>query len=494
MVSESVLDEEEAQLNAYSGSRKRKRDGEMVSVSKHEVEHQMYADALLDFFMLRIGENPMLQLNPPVPPENFEVDRPIDVQNHTCLHWAAAMGDVDIVKDFIRRGASLQSRNLRGETPLIRTALFTNCFEKRTMPKMVHLFQDTIMVLDDFGGTILHHIAQTAQSKSKTQQARYYLDVILNKLREIHSESDLMNFVDIQDSHGDTAFHIVVRHSRRCTKSFQAIHASSNIRNNNGETVQDYLKQKAALPRKLNKSDQYLISSSPVQPEGSFANGRELDGKSNSNIMDLAVDKYQTAPARNLMRSFSTISDKAHDLSRTLEEESIEKDLALAEAHRLQQNVEMERRAVRQKRFALVTQVEEEDMLGMQEELASLQKEAEALAEQKQHITLHNLIRAEESKAASCDNYGNDTVEAKIHAALNLYQEQLLRRQLTHEIVQGHAKAGITEKGEQLMRLVTKSLKIEAEDIPGILPELLEALEEPKGDGVSPSRLPETPE
>ena len=489
VVSESVLDEEEAQLNAYSGSRKRKRDAGMASMSKHDFDHEMYSNALLDFFMLKVGETPIIGSNdPPVPPENFQVDRCIDHEHHTCLHWAAAMGDTELVRDFIRRGASLSSRNIRGETPLIRAALFANCFDKGTMPRIAHLLQDTIMILDNFGGTILHHIAHTARSKTKTQQARYYLDVLLNKLRETHSEQDLLKFVDTKDTCGDPAFHIVARYSRRCIKSFQAIHASSNIRNNNGETVQDYLKQRAALPRKSNKSDPYLISSSPIQPDGSFANSREPDGRPSNNILDISVEKFRTIPARNLMKSFSTISEKATDLSRTLEEESNEKDLALAEAHRLQQNVEMERRAIRQKTFALVAQVEEGDMTGMQEELENLQKEAEALAEQKQHSTLHNLVRAEESKAASSSNYSDNTIEAKIQAAIGLYQEQMLRRELTREIVRGHAKAGISEKGEQLMKLVTTSLRIAPEDVPGIIPELLETLE---GDGASLAESPE---
>ena len=500
VVSESVLDEEEAQLNAYSGSRKRKRDGGMASMSKHELDHQIYAEALLDYFMLQNGETPYVPLNPPIPPENFEVDRPVDNQRHTGLHWAVAMGETEIVKDLIRRGASIQARNVRGETPLIRAILFANCYEKGTMPKILQMLQETIMILDDFGGTILHHIAYTAHSNSKTQRARYYIDVLLNKLRETHSQLDLMRFVDIQDNRGDTAFHIAARNSRRCIKSFQAVHASSSIPNNNGETVQDYLKQRAALPRRSNKSDHFLLSSSPVQPDHPFTNGREPDGKSSHNISDLQVEKYRTAPARNLMRSFSTISEKADELSRTLEDESNEKDLALAEARRLQQNVEMERRAIHQKSLALTAQVEEEDVTGLQQELANLQKQAEALAEQKQHSTLHILIRTEETKAASCNNYGNgvtggnDTIEAKIQTAFNLYQEQLLRREFTQEIVRGNGKAGISEKGEQLMKLVTMSLGLRSEDIPGMLPELLETLEMSNRDGASPSDLVETPE
>ena len=67
------------------GSRKRKRQGHQDVLDQ---QHTMYADALLDYFILSSSEQPSLQVNQaPFPPSGFEVDRPIDDQGHTALHW-----------------------------------------------------------------------------------------------------------------------------------------------------------------------------------------------------------------------------------------------------------------------------------------------------------------------------------------------------------------------------------------------------------------------
>ena len=36
----------------------------------------------------------------PDPPTNFQPNWPIDTERHTALHWAAAMGDIDVIKQL----------------------------------------------------------------------------------------------------------------------------------------------------------------------------------------------------------------------------------------------------------------------------------------------------------------------------------------------------------------------------------------------------------
>ena len=136
-------------------SRKRKRGiAEMNVMSTTEQEHILYGDQLLDYFMT-VGDAPeAAKVQPPVPPVNFQVDRPIDDQGNTALHWAAAMGDLEIVQDLLRRGANTQAISVHEETPLVRAVLFTNNFEKKTMPSLVNLLQDNLTFRDWFGATI----------------------------------------------------------------------------------------------------------------------------------------------------------------------------------------------------------------------------------------------------------------------------------------------------------------------------------------------------
>ena len=486
-----MIDEDDMiQRSQYSSSRKRKR-AEPSSVSKHDHDHRMYADALLDYFMLLDGEAPYLIPNPPTPPADFEVDRPIDTQGHTALHWAAAMGQIEIVKDLMRRGASVDARNVRGETPLIRAALFANCYEKDSMLKMVHLLQNTIMLPDRYGGTILHHVAYTAHSCSKTQRARHYLDVLLNKLAENASPKEFAAFINRQDQNGDTAFHVAVRYSRRCVRAFQGVGAASDIPNMKGETVDQSLQIKSKLPK---KSDRYLTSSSPVQPDAIFSNGREL-GEKSSNIMFAPSHNFQTQSARSFSESFGMFTDKAKDLLLAVETENEEKESALIDANRLKAERDDERHIVRHQINHLAAEAEEEDLTPLRDEMARLVREAEALAEQKQHGVLHALVRAEESQVAASNHSNgvtNEDIQAKIRAARALRQEQEKRRGLTREIIRCQGDAGISERGEQLMRLVTAALGVSLQEIPSVLPEVLEELEMAKNERGYIDNLEET--
>lgn len=75
----------------------------------------MYGDELLDYFLLSRNEHPAVK---PEPPPNFQPNWPIDGQGHTSLHWAAAMGDVDVIKQLKRFNADSLARNSRGK-PLL---------------------------------------------------------------------------------------------------------------------------------------------------------------------------------------------------------------------------------------------------------------------------------------------------------------------------------------------------------------------------------------
>ena len=489
-----IDDDDMAYRGQNTGSRKRKRaaEGEM---SKSEEEHRKYADALLDYFMLHghDEETSFVLHHAPIPPVNFQVNRAIDTQGHTALHWAAAMGEIDVVKDLIRRGADLEVRNIRGETPLIRAALFANCFEKGCMPKMIQLLQSTLKIVDDFNGSVLHHVAHTAHSCSKTKRAQHYLKILLNKLNEISDPRAFQKFLSIQDTHGDTAFHIAARNSRRCTRVFQGVGAPSDIPNHNNETVDQYLQRRM---KSYNKADNYQTSSSPPQPDSLFFNGRDPGGEPTSsqqtNLISLPAENLHTQSARSFSESINTIlSQRATEIVQAVESEMQEKEDALNEGTRLLRNVTSERENVHQQTLALASEARDDDIMVMREELASLRKYAEAIEEQSQHATLHALVRGEENEAVTLTNQSNgksaneDDLVARIEAAKLLHAEQVTRRELVGEIVRGKGDAGISEKGEMLMRLVSGSLGVEERDLLSLLPEMVEELEN-AGAGAGP--------
>ncbi|KAK5262623.1 Transcription factor mbp1, partial [Exophiala xenobiotica] len=95
-----------------AASRKRKqRDFEEQMVTATDLDHTMYGDELLDYFVTAGDDPNNAHMTPPQPPPNFDVDRPIDNLGNNALHWACAMGAVQIARDLLARGANPKAPN-----------------------------------------------------------------------------------------------------------------------------------------------------------------------------------------------------------------------------------------------------------------------------------------------------------------------------------------------------------------------------------------------
>lgn len=489
-----MIDEEDyVHHSQYPGSRKRKRVAESsTEYSKRDEEHRIYADALLDYFVLHDGEGVHYSATPvpPVPPHSFQVDRPIDNQGHTALHWAAAMGDLDIVKDLLHRRADIKVRNIRGETPLIRACLFENCYEKETMPEVLRYLRHTITIPDNYGGTVFHHVAHTAQSHSKAARARYYLELLLNALMDAVPRDEALSFLNAQDQRGDTAFHIATRNSRRCTRAFQGAGVASDIPNNNNETVDQYLQKRV---RRYKKSEQSLLSSSPITTDATLTNGRELGTKSSMTNFSFSQDTYQSQAGKDFSESFNIINQKAADLVEAGEAEIQQMNGVLADAERLLRIASSERAVVRQKMLQSSAMLEDDTTDHLQEEDQAFAREAEAIQEQIQHRAIHALVQREEAyiyaevkgkkdgKAVN-GNIGESDMQARYLAAIQLAEEQSRRKELTKEVVRCLANEGMSETGEKCRRLVMLTLRVPEDTLPDMIDDVLEELEMTNND------------
>lgn len=295
----------------YTGSRKRKRAGDDV-MSLADEKHQIWAEELFDYFMLL--ENPLDSSDqPPLPPDGINLDRPIDDKGHTALHWAAAMGDLTVVKTLIGRNASLDCLSRNGETPLIRAVIFTNCFDKKTMERLAGWLIPTVGFTDWFGSTVFHHIASSTSSKSKYACARYYLDAVLNKMAEVLSPVEIEKILNIQDRNGDTAITIAARNgARKCVRSLIGRNAAVDIANDMGETADELIVQlnhRRRDSRHLQSSRQQL-SSSPFQLDphiasNSFSHIQRLNNNNTNNSNGQSLLSSATKPSNSLMRDSS---------------------------------------------------------------------------------------------------------------------------------------------------------------------------------------------
>ncbi|CAD6591506.1 MAG: hypothetical protein ASARMPREDX12_005196 [Alectoria sarmentosa] len=477
IASASYMDEDDRYAgNQYDPhSRKRKRD--VV-----DQQHMLYADELLDYFMLSASDAPLLHLAPPIPPEPFNVNRPIDDQAHTALHWGAAMGDIDIVRFFLERGAIPSARNKRGETPLIRAVLFTNNYEKETMPKLVQLLVSTIREHDNHGGTILHHIAMTTNSLAKKRCARYYLDIVLNKMTELCTPQEFTRLVNLQDANGDTALHIVARHNaKKCIRALQGRGVQGDIENLQRETADRIIQGQRAIR-------QDFVSSSPL-PDFNAINAHEMVKASKPG----SASHYHSQSARSFSQSFGEMAqDKSLQLALAYDSEIKQKDADLEEGQRFVQNVDHSLHGTRQCIFRHIQEGtdsydKEEEEHRLREEERSLITENESLSEQIQHKELHYAVRSEEqalppsAHRKPIDTMSNDhEVEEQKNAALALAEQQNKRRKLTSAVVVAQGAAGMSGNGETLKQLVSSTCGVPIDGISALAPELLEELQQSK--------------
>lgn len=480
ITSASLMDEDDRYAgNQYDApSRKRKR-----SLDAIDQQHILYADELLDYFMLSASETPLLHLPPPIPPQPFEVNRPIDDQAHTALHWGAAMGDIDIVRFFIERGANLFARNKRGETPLIRAVLFTNNYEKQTMPNLVQLLISTIREHDNHGGSILHHIAMTTNSLAKKRCARYYLEIVLNKMYELCTPQEFTRLVNHQDANGDTALHIVARHNaKKCIRSLQGRGVRGDLENANRETADRLIQGQRAIR-------QDFISSSPA-PDFGTANSHELVTVSKPG----PASHYHSQSAKSFSQSFGEMAqDKSLQVTLAYESEVKQKCDDLEEGQRLVQNVDQQLHGVQNgiHRFLQegVHSYDQEEGHRLREEERRLIAESESLSEQIQHRDLHHAVRSEEQALPPSAHrkpngtlYNDHELEEQKNAAVVLAELQNKRRRLTSDVVIAQGAAGMSGNGETLKQLVSTTCGIPMDDVSTVTPELLEEVQQSKMD------------
>lgn len=498
--SESFIGEEEM-YRQQQGSRKRRRVAEPDFM---EQQHTLYADSLLDYFMLSENDR-FYRLEPPLPPEGFIVNRPIDDQGHTALHWGAAMGDIETIRMFMARGARIDSVNVRGETPLIRAVIFTNNHEKETMSKLVDILQDTVMDRDRYGATVLHHVAMTTKSSSRKKSARYYLNVLLTKLADLLSPQEFSHFLECRDNNGDTAIHIVARHNaRKCVRTFLARGMPTDIPNNNGETAAEIMQRSNAY----RVDDFAIVSSSPVQPNtnSNLVNGNGQDPKTSS--FPTNNSQYESQSAQSFNNSFGhMVNDKALQVNLAMEDELQQMDASYADANTMIEKTAHERNLVRQKTFEITMEDDadsSDEVRRLQEQSQALMKANESLLEQEQHRILHQEVRAREQHippetledgngAASGGGMGGGSggtgeaehrhLAAKTEAAHALAAEQARRRELSRQVVQAQAVAGMSEIGEKYRRLIASSMSVQPGEVAALIPEVLEELEMSKGDG-----------
>ncbi|KAK9459994.1 uncharacterized protein V1516DRAFT_474287 [Lipomyces oligophaga] len=537
----SILDSGSEDTDANSadeehvrGGRSRKHHLEDALDAAHSHAHISeaqikYSNDLLDYFVAPDDDNiPGFLIHKPA---DFDVNAAIDDEGHTAFHWACAIGHFRMIDVLLRNGADITIVNNLGQTALIRAITFTNNYERRTFPKVVDLLQSTIFQLDRFGQTVLHHIASTTTSKSKQSAARYYMEIILGKVIETQNNETLLQFLNQQDSNGDTALHIAIRNgSRKVTKAFSSYGASTQIQNKVGQTAQTLM---AASSSGMNGTPGHKSSSSPYQVVDHHhvhyhhaTNGHGPHGVTTPTSTprerqvlneERPLSRSATTPNGLLITPRPHVSEAAIEatqkvvpamaehleaLATAYDAELHDKEGDLAQATQLletmQKDIRTSESTVRELKAeydAIDNSVvdatdSDERLMNIAETLArkakarvdARAKDLRRLVEHRQSQELLTLAREEEMKLIKPDpesetSLSND-VGLQEKLAKELFALQLERKGMISEIVELWAGAGVGEKMNDYRRLISLSCGVRVEEIDDLLDGIAQALGE----------------
>lgn len=453
-----------------TGHRKRKREEELRDMT--EQQHSLYGDELLDYFLLSHNEQPAIK---PDPPANFQPNWPIDEENHTALHWASAMGDVDVIKQLKRFNANVTARNIRGETPFMRSLNFTNCFDKQTFAAVMKELFETIDARDNQGCTAIHHAAVMMKNERLNGHtcSRYYLENILNRLQETLEPDAFQQLLDVQNNEGNTALHLAAqRNARKCIRSLLGRNASADIPNNEGVRAEDLIMELNATKKEKARS------SSPFAPDSqrhaSFRDAfAEKSKKPSATFLSAAATTVQS-------RIMPLISEKFQDLSKSYDEEWQQKDQAEAEARRILNNNTTELNLVKQQIADLESQLESDEAAAKMSNEANYAKHQviELLAHQNR-MHIQQTVDAELSKVNGDASSQDTSPEEHLRLARQCAQLLAEQRQTESEYVEALSMVGTGEKIEKYRRLLKMCLdQKEGESLDGNLDSLIDMMEE----------------
>ncbi|KAI0151516.1 hypothetical protein BJ166DRAFT_391666 [Pestalotiopsis sp. NC0098] len=483
-----MAEDDRPDMSHYStGHRKRKREEHLQDMT--EQQHALYGDELLDYFLLSRQDGPAAR---PEPPPNFQADYFIDTDRNTSLHWASAMGDIEVMRQLKRFGASLSCQNIRGETPLMRAVCFTNSYEKQSFPAVLKELFDTIDARDESGCTVLHHAVtmRTGRVLSHTC-SRYYLDNILNRLQEIQDPNYVQIFIDTQDLGGNTALHLAAQsNSRKCIRALLGRGASTDIPNAEGVRAEELIQQLNASKGPKERAPQR--SSSPFAPE-SQRHVSFRDALTES-VNKLAVTYHSGAANTVQSKITPLVLEKFQDLARSYDEEWKEKNDAEVEARRILGKTQNELAVVGQDIAGLKARLEPEENAAKAFGDATMAQHQvlDLLAAQTRHLVNTNVQQQLSLLNGNATSSDDSDPETRLQLANQLREALAEQRKIEREHVDALGLSGTGENIDKYRQLLKKCLdRADAENLDANLDDLIEMMEEERSPTEGPGVVPE---
>ncbi|KAM3161430.1 Transcriptional regulator swi6 [Lachancea thermotolerans] len=189
---------------------------------EHLLQHILFPDDQSIQF-----ETALRNLEETYPQTRLNLDIPIDEHGNTSLHWLCSIANVRLTKDLIRTGADRLLGDMSGESALVKAVKSVNNYDSGTFEELLDYLYPCLILLDEMGRTVLHHIVITSGMPGCASAAKYYLDILMGwivkkQAREVAGDADIiMTTVDLKwfinhvlnarDINGDTCLNIASR-------------------------------------------------------------------------------------------------------------------------------------------------------------------------------------------------------------------------------------------------------------------------------------------
>ena len=480
--------------------------------------HVFYGDEILDHLTLLQGAGPDAEFSPhPEPPVDFHPDTPLDKDCHTALHWGAALADINLVSDFIARGASIGALSTLGETPLTFASQYTNSFERRTMPRLIGLLGSTVDQADVLGCTALHHAATLTSQPNLALAGRYYFDTILDYLGHNFSSQDMLRVLDARNVDGDTALIIVARQGDQASvRTLISYGAGARIVNDAGKSANDYLRERrerAQWKRELESGGSPpgfhgLASAPPGGLDGAADDDDEtlhgaLDSRRDGWRLPNGTSKPRDGPVSVLDRLSRRVDEPLNRELERIEADDVEITAALARVEAERAQIRARGRgpaqgsdgdgngsaaeaaallAAENELRELLTLLESRELLRTMSLSTSKSHEEEQQQQQQQpqaKLQRQNEEDPTEAPVTLFSNDGNKTQDPSTAQVLSdaIDEQEQRRQRLIAEVVQKTAAAGSRERASRYKTLIAQCLNVGEQELQSLAPAILEHLE-----------------
>ncbi|CAI8510000.1 unnamed protein product [Pichia kudriavzevii] len=183
-------------------------------------ENQEYYTSSLLAFFINDAPVPDFLYNPPA---DFDIDRSIDDEGHTPLHWAAALAAVDVIQLLVQNNANTLRLNNAGMNPLSKLVHFNNSYDWKNFHVILPWLKNCLAVPDSNQRTPLHYVVSLSGVSNKENACHYYFDEIIKFMYQQQRKAEKFNnenqnsrnlvqlLVNHPDTNGDTALDLALK-------------------------------------------------------------------------------------------------------------------------------------------------------------------------------------------------------------------------------------------------------------------------------------------